>query len=61
MPRKIDPKVCACSCGGMTRGGEYLQGHDSKVNSAIINAVGGTTALRELVEKTLKIKVKIKR
>ena len=59
MPRKITPKECACGCGGITRGGEFLQGHDSKVNSAIIKAVGGTTALRELVEQTLNRKLEV--
>ena len=27
------PKECACGCGGMTRGGNWLPGHDAKAYS----------------------------
>lgn len=50
MPRKKTPKLCACGCGGQTKGGEFLSGHDAKLYSAIINHVGGTAQLRRVVE-----------
>tara|TARA_R110000850_G_scaffold81406_1_gene174906 strand:- start:163 stop:393 length:231 start_codon:yes stop_codon:yes gene_type:complete len=28
MPRKIIPKECACGCGKMTKGGQYIAGHN---------------------------------
>lgn len=29
------PKDCACECGGQTKGGEFLPGHDSKLKSRL--------------------------
>ena len=60
MPRKIYPKPCSCGCGGMTGGGEWLPGHDSKTMSAIVAKVGGTLELKKLVEKTLHCRIKVK-
>ncbi len=60
MPRKLRPKECACGCGDMTRGGDFLQGHDRKLEGAIIEKVGGVIELRELVEKTLKCRIKVR-
>lgn len=59
MPRKVRPQSCACGCGGMTKGGEFLPGHDQKTVAAIINKVGGVSELRELVEKTLRCRIKV--
>ena len=53
MPRKRIQKPCACRCGRITAGGHFLPGHDTKTLGAIIEAVGGIVALRNLVEKTL--------
>lgn len=51
MPRKPKlPAPCSCGCGGMTKGGKYLPGHDAKLVSAIIEAVGSLEALRDLAE-----------
>ena len=52
MPGKITPKLCACGCNKMTRGGEFIPGHDAKVYSAIIKHVGGISNLRNLVEQS---------
>jgi hypothetical protein len=30
------PKACACGCGGMTRGGTWLPGHDAKALSRML-------------------------
>ena len=31
--KRSTPKPCLCECGGMTKGGNYLPGHDAKVLS----------------------------
>jgi len=43
----------------MTRGGEFLPGHDAKLVGAIIEHVGGTANLKTLVEEFTKTKVKV--
>ena len=60
MPRKIVPKQCACGCCSMTKGGDYLPGHDAKTLSAIIENVGGVKQLRQLVEGVLKQQIEVK-
>jgi hypothetical protein len=30
------PKECECGCGGMTRGGKFIPGHDSKMKSRLL-------------------------
>ena len=60
MPRKIVPKQCGCGCGGMTRGGVFLPGHDAKTLSAIIENVGGVKELRQLVEGVLNRQIEVK-
>ena len=59
MPRKLTSKQCGCGCGGQTKGGIFLPGHDSKLLSAIIEKTGGLLELKGLVEKTLKCKIKV--
>lgn len=51
MPRKIIPKLCDCGCGEMTRGGDFIPGHDAKLLSSIVSSVGGIANLRSIVEK----------
>jgi len=34
--RKGTPKACACGCGGMTRGGCWMPGHDAKMLSRLL-------------------------
>ena len=53
MPRKMTPKPCDCGCGEMTKGGDYLSGHDRKLGAAIERAAGGLLELKALVEETL--------
>ena len=60
MPRKTVPKPCACGCDSMTKGGDYLPGHDSKTLSAIIENVGGVKQLRQLVEGVLNRQIEVK-
>ena len=51
MPRKMIPKSCDCGCGGQTKGGWYLPGHDQKLRAAIEETAGGLPELKALVEK----------
>ena len=44
----------------MTRGGAFLPGHDAKTLSAIIEAAGGTPALKKLVENALNRTIEVK-
>jgi hypothetical protein len=60
MPGKMVPRLCDCGCGGMTRGGWYLSGHDQKLRSAIEEKVGGLLELKTLVEKTLNCRIAVK-
>ena len=53
MPRKMTPKLCDCGCGEMTRGGDYLSGHDRKLGAATERAAGDLLELKALVEETL--------
>ena len=59
MPRKLTPKLCGCGCKGVTKGGIYLPGHDQKLRVAIEENVGDLQALKTLVEKTLKCRIKV--
>lgn len=48
------PKVCGCGCGGMTKGGTYIIGHDAKHKSALVKAVlSGTKAEAAKASKVL--------
>lgn len=58
MPRKIEPKECACGCGEMTNS-TWATGHDSKTLSAIVKKAGGTLQLKRLVEKSLKTRIRV--
>ena len=31
---KAEPKQCKCGCGGMTKGGTFLPGHDARYHAA---------------------------
>jgi hypothetical protein len=46
MPRKLIPRPC--NCGGTTKGGEWLPGHDQKLRAAIeVKAAGMGDAGKE--------------
>ncbi len=35
-PRPVrEPKACLCGCGGMTKGGTFLPGHDARYHAAL--------------------------
>ena len=60
MPRKIIPKPCNCNCGGTTKGGEWLPGHDQRLRAAIEGKAGGLVNLKKLVEKSLRCRIKVR-
>lgn len=60
MRSRGQPKECACGCGGMTRGGDFIPGHDSKLQSAIVKRAGGIIELRGIVEKALSCRIKVR-
>ena len=60
MPRKMVPRRCNCNCGGMTKGGWYLPGHDQKLRAAIEEKAGGLLELKTLVEKRLNCSITVK-
>ena len=60
MPRKVRRRDCYCGCGGLTAGGEFLPGHDRKLEAAIVAEVGGIIELHQMAEKVLKRRIKVK-
>jgi len=42
--------LCECECGGETKGGKFLPGHDQKLRSKLEEDTGGLLPLRSLVE-----------
>lgn len=51
MPRKKIPLSCGCGCGGLTKGGKFIPGHDTKVYRAILQHIDGDIlTLKALVE-----------
>jgi len=42
----------------MTKGGDFLPGHDARTMSAILDKVGGVIELRDHIEKTLRCRIK---
>lgn len=33
------PRICACGCNGVTRGGEFKPGHDAKLRGRFIRRI----------------------
>jgi hypothetical protein len=42
--RTAAPRECACGCGGMTRGGTWLPGHDAKALSRMLAEIRAAKA-----------------
>lgn len=53
MVKKKEARQCGCGCGGMTKGGAFLPGHDAKLKSRLKKAAGegNQEALAELRER----------
>ena len=41
---------CACGCGGVTAGGNFLPGHDQRLRADLERRVGGLIPLQMLIE-----------
>jgi len=54
----MTPHTCACRCGGTTKGGAFLPGHDLKLWAKLINPSGSPEGVRNMVEKHLGKRVK---
>lgn len=39
MPRRLDPKPCACGCGEITKSGEFMRGHHTRRRWQLVKAV----------------------
>lgn len=52
-PKAKAPRDCQCGCGGQTKGGRFLPGHDAKLKSALQTEYRGATtkAQRDKVAK----------
>ena len=53
MPRKRSskksvPRDCACGCGGKTRGGDYIPGHDSKLKAWLLRVERGVMKISDI-------------
>jgi hypothetical protein len=61
MPRKKIHRPCECGCGEMTGGGPFRQGHDRRMEAAILKHLGvDILGLRDFIEKATGRKVIIK-
>jgi hypothetical protein len=50
--RKIKLPECLCECGGRTKGGRFLPGHDAKLKKALVaDALAGKKRARNKLEK----------
>jgi hypothetical protein len=50
--RKIKLPECLCGCGGRTKGGRFLPGHDAKLKKALVaGARAGKKRARNKLEK----------
>lgn len=61
MPRRAIAKSCACGCGKMTKGGDFLPGHDQRLWGALVREVGSAEGVRTIVEKHLKRRIEVEK
>jgi hypothetical protein len=50
---KAEPKECGCGCGELTRGGEFLPGHDARFRGQMLKAIdaGDESAIATLLAR----------
>ena len=50
---KTEPKACGCGCGDLTRGGDFLPGHDARYRGRMLKAIdaGDESAIGALVAR----------
>ena len=48
-----EPKECGCGCGELTRGGEFLPGHDARFRGQMLKAIdaGDESAIAKLLAR----------
>lgn len=48
---KAEPKACGCGCGDLTRGGDFLPGHDARFRGQMLKAIdaGDASAIDALL------------
>ena len=51
-PKKLRSPICLCGCGGHTKGGRFLPGHDAKLKKALVaDARAGKKRAMKKLEK----------
>src|SRR3712207_3036745 len=50
---KAEPKECGCGCGELTRGGDFLPGHDARFQGQMLKAIdaGEESAIAALLAR----------
>ena len=50
---KAEPKECGCGCGELTRGGDFLPGHDARFRGQMLKAIdaGDESAITKLLAR----------
>lgn len=48
MPRRLDPKSCACGCGQITKSGEFMRGHHTRRRWQLVKSVAAGTEGTEI-------------
>jgi len=50
MPRKNTNKPCRCGCGGISKTGSFMKGHDQKLLHSLRKKAGGWDELEDAVQ-----------
>ena len=48
MRKAAAPKACSCGCGGLTRGGRFIPGHDAKLNAWALRVERNIVAIEDI-------------
>ena len=55
MRERLAPKPCACSCGELTKGGQFVRGHDATMLGKIVKKYGGVIGLKHHLDHLNKL------
>ncbi len=50
MRQRLKPKKCNCGCGGFSKGGNFIRGHDSQLLSKILQKHKGISGLKSYLD-----------
>lgn len=50
--QEVGMSECECGCGKLTKGGDFIPGHDRILRTDLEKRVGGLLALRSLVDSS---------